>query len=71
VSKQLNGDGNPDARYGKTDAYFTADASAFYRVNKNVKLLTGVQNILNNEYVASRQPHGARGGLPPVCLCRN
>ncbi len=64
VSNQLNGDGNPDARYGKTDAYFTADASTFYRVNKNVKLLAGVQNILNNEYVASRQPYGARGGLP-------
>lgn len=64
VSNQINGAGNPDARYGKTDAYFTADASAFYRINKNVKLLGGVQNLFDESYVVSRQPYGARGGLP-------
>ncbi len=64
VSTQVDGAGNPDSRYGKTDAYFTADVSTFYRVNKHVKLSTGVQNLFNEEYVVSRQPYGARGGMP-------
>lgn len=64
VSNQLNGNGDPDARFGKTDSYFIADVSAFYRFSKTVKFFGGVQNLLDKEYVVSRQPHGARGGLP-------
>jgi len=64
VNTQINGDGNPDARYGKTDSYFSADATAFYRINETVKLFGGVQNLFDEEYIVSRQPHGARGGLP-------
>jgi len=64
VDEQINGDGDPDARYGKTDSYFTADVSAFYRINETVKLFSGVQNLFDEEYVVSRQPDGARGGLP-------
>lgn len=64
VDNQVNGAGDPDARYGKTDSYFTADVSAFYRINETVKLFGGVQNLFDEEYVVSRQPHGARGGLP-------
>ncbi|MCF6323226.1 MAG: TonB-dependent receptor [Gammaproteobacteria bacterium] len=64
VDNQINGAGVPDARYGKTDSYFTADVSAFYRINQTVKLFAGVQNLLDEEYVVSRQPYGARGGLP-------
>ncbi len=64
VDNQVNGAGNPDARYGKTDRYFTADVSAFYRINKTVKFFGGVQNLFDKEYLVSRQPHGARGGLP-------
>ncbi|VAW86199.1 Outer membrane receptor for Fe3+-dicitrate [hydrothermal vent metagenome] len=64
VDDQINGDGNPDARYGKTDSYFTTDVSAFYRINETVKLFGGVQNVFDEEYVVSRQPDGARGGLP-------
>ncbi len=64
VSSEINGSGNPDARFGKTDSYFVADLSAFYRINKRVKLFGGVQNLLDKEYVVSRQPDGARGGLP-------
>ncbi len=62
----LDADGNEinDARYGKTDNYFTTDVSAFYRINETVKLFGGVQNLFDEEYVVSRQPHGARGGLP-------
>ena len=64
VDVPVNGDGNPDARYGKTDSYFITDVSAFYRMNEIVKLFGGVQNLLDEEYVVSRQPDGARGGLP-------
>jgi len=64
VDNQVNGAGDPDARYGKTDSYFTADVSAFYRINESMKLFGGVQNLFDEEYVVSRQPHGARGGLP-------
>lgn len=64
IDTQVNGAGDPDARYGKTDSYFTTDISAYYRLNKNVKLLAGVQNVFDEEYIVSRQPHGPRGGLP-------
>jgi len=64
VNVQLNGENQPDARYGKTDAYWVADASAFYKMNKSVKLFTGVQNVFDESYLVSRQPQGARGGLP-------
>ena len=64
VDDQINGEGNPDSRFGKTDAYFVTDFSAFYRVNDTVKIIGGVQNLFNEEYVVSRQPHGPRPGLP-------
>ncbi len=64
VNDQINGVGARDARYGKTDRYFTTDVSAFYRINETVKLFGGVQNLFDEEYVVSRQPDGARGGLP-------
>ncbi len=64
VNDQINGVGARDARYGKTDRYFTTDVSAFYRINETVKLFGGVQNFFDEEYVVSRQPDGARGGLP-------
>jgi len=64
VDEQVNGEGNPDTRYGKTDSYFVTDVSSFYRLNKTVKLFAGVQNLLDETYIVSRQPHGARGGLP-------
>lgn len=67
VNDQTNGNDNPDdddARFGKTDHYFVTDASTFYRLSDTVKLFGGVQNLFTEEYVVSRQPHGARGGLP-------
>jgi len=64
VDTQVNGDGKPDARYGKTDASFVADVSAFYRLNKGTKLFSGVQNMANSAYNVSRQPYGPRPGMP-------
>jgi Fe(3+) dicitrate transport protein len=64
VDNQINGEGKSDARYGKIDSYFTFDASTHYRISEKIKLFGGVQNLLDSEHVVSRQPHGARGGLP-------
>jgi Fe(3+) dicitrate transport protein len=61
---QLNGAGEPDSRFGKTDSYIVADVSAYYQVAKGVKILGGVQNIGDEEYLVSRQPHGPRPGMP-------
>ena len=64
VSEQLNGNGEPDARFGKTDAYFIVDLSAFYRLDDKVKLFAGAQNLLDERYISSRQPEGPRPGMP-------
>ncbi len=64
VEEQLNGNGDPDARFGKTDSHFVTDLSVFYRIKDSVKLFGGVQNLLDEEYLVSRQPHGPRGGMP-------
>lgn len=64
VSTQLDGNGNPDARFGKTDSYWLLDMSAHYEVRRGIKILAGVHNLLNEKYIASRQPHGPRPGAP-------
>jgi Fe(3+) dicitrate transport protein len=61
---QINGAGQPDSRFGKTDSYMVADVSAYYQVIKGVKIVGGVQNISDEEYLVSRQPHGPRPGMP-------
>ncbi len=64
TSGQTTPAGTPDARYGKTDSYFVADASAFYRASKSVKLFAGAQNLFDSSYNVSRQPAGPRPGMP-------
>ncbi|MBN4079004.1 TonB-dependent receptor [Beggiatoa alba] len=64
VDNQVNGEGDVDARFGKTDAYFVTDLSAFYRINDGVKFFGGVQNLADKTYNVSRQPAGARPGMP-------
>ncbi len=66
VERSGNGqpDDQPDARFGKTDSYFVTDLSAYYRISETVKLFGGVQNLFDESYIVSRQPHGVRGGLP-------
>ena len=51
VSVQLNGAGAPDARFGKTDDYWTVDVSAYYQVTPTIRVLGGVQNVLDEEYI--------------------
>lgn len=64
VSTPVNGAGQPDARFGTTDAYWVVDLSAYYQLREGVRAMTGVHNLLDEEYLASRQPYGARPGQP-------
>ena len=64
TSRQVDPDGNPDARFGKTDAYTTLDLQLDYDLTSNVTLFAGGKNLFDDEYVASRLPHGPRPGLP-------
>ncbi len=64
VENPINGNGDPDARFGKTDAWFVTDLSAFYHIGDGIKLFGGVQNLFDETYVVSRQPHGPRPGMP-------
>ena len=69
VDGQVNGDGNLDARFGKTDSYFVADLSGFYKVTDRIRVLGGVQNLFDTEYNVSRQPEGAAPRHAAVYLC--
>jgi len=64
VDNQINGNGDPDARFGKTDSYFITDLTAFYRATDTVKVFASVQNLFDEKYIVSRQPDGPRPGLP-------
>lgn len=48
------------ARQGKIDSAVVFDLSGYYKLNDNVKLIAGVNNLLDEEYVVSRVPHGPR-----------
>ncbi|RYZ65627.1 MAG: TonB-dependent receptor, partial [Proteobacteria bacterium] len=47
-----------------TDSYFLLGASASYRVLSWLKVYATGQNLLNQAYLASRRPYGARPGAP-------
>ncbi len=64
VEEQIDGNGNPDARFGKTDSYFVTDLAAYYRIGDGVRLFGGMQNLFDERYMVSRQPHGPRPGMP-------
>jgi len=53
-----------DVRFGKTDDYLVVDLAAWYSVSEIVKITGSVRNLLDDEYVVTRHPHGARGGRP-------
>ncbi len=57
-------DGNADARYGKTDSAFVFDLSVRYQLNASARLVTGISNLTDEEYVTSRLPSGARANQP-------
>jgi len=57
-------EGNPDARYGKTDSAITLDLSLHYQITDNVRLIAGVSNLTGEEFIVSRLPFGARANQP-------
>ncbi len=64
VSTETNGLGAADARFGKTDAYTIVDVAVNYDIGNGVQLKSGIQNVFEEEYIVSRQPHGPRPGAP-------
>ena len=56
--------GDPDSRFGKTDSYFVVDTAGFYQLSETAKLVVNLRNILDDEYIVSRHPHGPRPGRP-------
>ncbi|MBT8399395.1 MAG: TonB-dependent receptor [Rhodothermia bacterium] len=47
-----------------TEAHFTLDAAASYRVSRNLSIFGAVLNLTDAEYIAARRPAGVRPGLP-------
>jgi Fe(3+) dicitrate transport protein len=47
-----------------TDAYFLLDASAKYKLCPQLELYVSGRNLLDDRYIASRRPFGARPGAP-------
>jgi Fe(3+) dicitrate transport protein len=47
-----------------TDAYFLLDASVKYKIIPQVELYVNGRNLLDDRYIASRRPYGARPGAP-------
>lgn len=64
TEEQFDLDSNPDARFGTTDSYFLVDLSAYFKIRENLELFGTVKNVLDEEYVVSRHPYGARPGPP-------
>ena len=47
-----------------TEAHWVLDLSANWQLNDNAELFAKVDNLLDEEYVASRRPSGVRPGKP-------
>lgn len=63
-SDSINPHGDPDARFGKLDAFITVDLSAKYQLTDDLEIFANASNIFEEEYVTSRIPHGPRAGAP-------
>lgn len=61
---QENADGELDARFGDLDSYITVDLSAHYTIAEGWDAFVSATNIFDENYVASRLPHGPRVGAP-------
>lgn len=56
--------GNPTAVDGKVDSLFLLDLTGHYQLNDQVKLVAGVQNLLDTQKIVSRAPLGPRANSP-------
>lgn len=64
-SSHINpGTGLPDSRFGKIDSRLIVDISVNYRLTDDAKLIAGIHNLFDKEYISSRLPHGPRPGQP-------
>ena len=61
--RERAGRGEP-AAYDKTDPYFLLDVSGSVKVTDRVQLYANARNLLNDVYVVSHRPFGARPGAP-------
>jgi Fe(3+) dicitrate transport protein len=61
--------GNPTAVDGKIDSLFLVDLSGHYQVNDSLRLVAGVQNVLDNQKIVSRAPLGPRANAPRMIFC--
>ena len=57
------GSGELDPDYS-TDAHWILDLAANWQLNDGAELFAKVDNLLDEEYVASRRPSGVRPGKP-------
>ncbi|CAN5255194.1 TonB-dependent receptor [soil metagenome] len=64
VSRPVDAQGNPDARFGEIDSAFLVDVTAHYDIKDNIRLLGGVKNVFGEEYISTRLPEGPRTGRP-------
>jgi len=53
-----------DQMQGKIDAALIFDLSSYYQVTEELKLVGGIQNLFDEQYISSRMPLGARAGTP-------
>lgn len=54
----------PSAVDGKVDSLLLVDWTGHYQLNETVKLVGGVQNLLDTQKIVSRAPLGARSNAP-------
>ena len=55
---------NVSARLGKIDERLVMDATVGYQWSDKVRMFSNFKNITQAEYIVSRQPEGARQGMP-------
>jgi Fe(3+) dicitrate transport protein len=56
--------GTGDVRFGSIPSRLVIDGSLGYKLSNKARLFANLKNMTANEYIISRQPHGARPGLP-------
>lgn len=61
--RERAGQGEPEPGY-RTDAFAVLDATASYRVRPELQIYAKCENLLDNAYLVSHQPFGARPGQP-------
>ncbi|NQZ55879.1 MAG: TonB-dependent receptor [Lentisphaeraceae bacterium] len=62
VGETFTTGGNTDDN--KLDSHLVVDMSAYYQINKNIKLVANVHNLLDEVYEAAQHPDYIRAGKP-------